>query len=191
MLPFSNAGSTAWKVRRPQGWVFTNTVVQSRASYYHALSSIGRQRGCLGLPGLCSSAAAMPSPSSRLWLLRKQAFSWRHHHQSGSFYYFSQFLCSWVIALFKTEVLRLQWPLKPLETFTKNSWALVLNTLIQSGWVRLWEVSSWWYEYHCLVGSTQEQRTKDPSFCLSKTWSRCSGSLEPIQFTKQGFYILF
>lgn len=79
-----------------------------------------------GLPGLCSSAAAMPSLSSRLWLLRKRPFSCRLHHQSGpSITSLSSFVRGSL--LFLKQVLRLQWPLKPLEILAKIFLGLCLG----------------------------------------------------------------
>lgn len=190
-LPFSNAGSTAWKVRRPQGWVFTTTVVQFGASCYHALSSIRRQRGCLGLPGLCGSAAAMPSLSSRLWLLRKRPFSCSLHHQSGpSITSLSSFIRGSL--LFLKQVLRLQRPLKPLETLAKIFLGPCLgysDSVRRGASLRNLQLM---ISVPLPLGRAQEQRHKSIHLsALAKTWSRCSSSLEPKQFTKQGFYTLF
>lgn len=113
------------KVRRPQGWVFTTTVVQFRQVSTMLPGSIRRQRGCLGLPGLCSSAAAMPSLSSRLWLLRKRPFSCRLHQSGPSITSLSSFVRGSL--LFLKQVLRLQWPLKPLEILAKIFLGLCLG----------------------------------------------------------------
>ena len=90
MLPFSNARSTAWRVRRPQGWVFSNTVMQFGQVTTMLWAPSEDRRAAWGFQAFAAPPLqCLPCPLGfGCWESRPSA----GHHQSGPFYYFSQFM---------------------------------------------------------------------------------------------------
>lgn len=125
-LPLSNAGNTAWKVRRPQGWVFTTTVVQFGGKF---LPCSELHQKAEGLPGNFQAFAAqllqcLPSPLG--------FGCWESSPSAASFIISLALPLLLSVPLFGDhyslkQVLRLQWPLKPLEILAKIFLGLCLG----------------------------------------------------------------